>query len=63
MKEIIEMAQFLSKLRTDTYMKYKYMLLSVSRERQGVHNLIKVLFDFTDTCRPLLIEMKEGGTA
>jgi len=41
-------------------MKYKYMLLAVSRERKGVHDLIKVLFDFTDTCRPLLIEMKEG---
>ena len=59
MKEVIEMTHILLKLRTDTYLKWKYMLLAVSREHQGTHDFIKILFSRIDNRRPLLIEMKE----
>lgn len=63
MKEIIEMIQVLLEMRTDTYLKCKYIFLAVSTEHQGTYDFISKLFEFTDKGRPPLIEMKEGGAA
>lgn len=58
MKEIIEMTQILLQMQTDTYMQCKYILQAVSMEHQGTNNFVNKLFSFTDSHRPLLIEMK-----
>lgn len=61
MKEVIEMTQTLLEMGTDTYMKCKYMLLSVSQGEPKMKAFFEVLFERTDRKRPMLIGMKEGG--
>lgn len=61
MREVIEMAQILLEMGTDTHLKSKYMLLLESRERPGDGHFFEVLFDRVEKKRPLLIEDKRGG--
>lgn len=63
LKKIIEMMRVLTEMETDTYMQYKYILLSVSKRRNSLNHFIKMLFGLTDNHRPPLIEMKKGGAA
>ncbi len=58
MNEVIEITRMLLKMRTDMYLKCKYMLMAVSTEHPGMYNFVNELFRYTDKCRPLLIEMK-----
>lgn len=63
MREVIEMAQILLEMGTDTYMKSKCMLLAASSEHPGSRHFFEVLFDRVEKKRPLLIEDKRGGAA
>lgn len=56
------MVQILLEMSTYTYTKCKYTLLSVSVSHHGTHNFMNKLFEYTDRHRPLLIEMRKGGT-
>ncbi len=58
-EEIIEMAQILQEMGTDTYMECKYTLLAVSAKRPNLAAFIRELFNVADRRRPLLICM--GG--
>lgn len=62
MKKVIEMMHTLAEMDADAYMQCKYMLLVVSRRRNGMNHLAKVLFGLVDDRRPLCIGMKEGET-
>lgn len=61
MREVIEMAQMLLDMGTDTYTKSKYALLAASSKHPGDKAFFEVLFDRIDKKRPLLIEDKRGG--
>lgn len=63
MREVIEMAQILLEMSTDTYLKSKYTLLAVSSKHPEDKVFFDVLFDRIDKKRPLLITDKEGGAA
>lgn len=62
MKKVIEMTQILTEMDTDVYMQCKYMLLVVSKRRNGMNHLVKALFGLVDDRRQLCIRMKEGET-
>jgi hypothetical protein len=62
MKKVIEMTHILTEMDTDAYMQCKYMLLVVSKGRNGMNHLVKMLFGLTDDRRPLCIGMKEAET-
>lgn len=62
MREVIEMAQILLEMSTDTYLKSKYALLAVSSKHPGDKAFFDVLFDRIDKKRRLLIEDKRGVT-
>lgn len=62
MKKVIEMTHILTEMDADAYMQCKYILLVVSKRRNGMNHLVKVLFGLTDEHRPLCIGMKEGET-
>lgn len=62
MKKVIEMTHILTEMDTDAYMQCKYMLLVVSKRRNGMNHLVKVLFGLVDDRRQLCIRMKEGET-
>lgn len=62
MKKVIEMTQILTEMDADAYMQCKYMLRVVSKRRNGMNHLVKILFGLADECRPLCIGMKEGET-
>lgn len=55
MTEIIEMAQVLLDMRTDTYLQCKYTLLTVSADNPNLADFTKKLFCLTDSRRPLLL--------
>lgn len=61
MREVIEMAQILLEMSTDTYLKSKCMLPAASRGHLGDRHFLEVLFDCVEKKRPLLIEDKRGG--
>ena len=62
MKKVIEMTHILTDMDADAYMQCKYMLLVVSKRRNGMSHLVKALFGLVDDRRPLCIGMKEGET-
>ncbi len=62
MKKVIEMTHILTEMDTDVYMQCKYMLLVVSKRRNGMNHLVKALFSLVDDRRQLCIRMKEGET-
>lgn len=63
MREVIEMAQILLEMGTDTYLKSKYTLLAISSKHPADRAFFDVLFDRIDKKRPLLITSKKGGAA
>lgn len=62
MKKVIEMTHILTEMDADVYMQCKYMLLVVSKRRNGMNHLVKALFSLVDDRRQLCIRMKEGET-
>lgn len=62
MNMVVEMAQDLIAMETGAYMTCKYILLVVSKRRNGMNHLVKALFGLTDDRRPLCIGIKEGET-
>ena len=60
MREVVEMAQTLLKMSTDTYMCCKYILLLSSKEDKEVNAFFTTLFNLTDKYRPLHIGMRGG---
>lgn len=58
MKEIVEMAQILMGMGTDTYLKCKYVFLAASRGEPKMKAFFEILFGRIDRKRPLLIGMK-----
>lgn len=62
MKKVIEMTHILTEMDADVYMQCKYILLVVSKRRNGMNHLVKILFGLADERRPLCIGMKEGET-
>ncbi len=62
MKKVIEMTHILTEMDADVYMQCKYILLVVSKRRNGMNHLVKILFGLADERRPLCIGMKEVET-
>ena len=56
---ILGMVQDLLKKSTDDYNQARYTLLAVAKS-DNLQNFVKALFAYTDTQRPLPIEMKGG---
>lgn len=59
-EEIMEMMDILTEIDTDTYLKYKYMILAYARKSFELKEFFKKLFAAVDEMRPLMLEMKEG---
>lgn len=59
--EIIQFAENLTSMSTDTYLKTKLMILS-KIQSGALSALMRDIFEIVDIKRPLLIEMKEGVT-
>jgi hypothetical protein len=59
--EILQFAENLSSMSTDTYLKTKLMILS-KIQAGALSALMKDIFEIVEIKRPLLLEMKEGAT-